>query len=892
MGLLPLFLYPRLGAIVPQLMNEAVDMTAGFAEGQRWISVGEPELGLGLVVRLSPGQVQLLFPGAGENRCYAADHAPLKRVRFAVGDRVSCHEGDELTVVSVSEDDGLLRYFGADGNSIVESLLCDSLSLDDPEQRLLSGHIDSSALFDLRLATLKHRYMIQRSPVRGFLGGRIELLPHQLYIAHEVSKRHLPRVLLADEVGLGKTIEASLIIHRMLVCGSVQRVLILVPSPLIHQWFVELLRRFNLPFAIVDESRCEEAREVDGANPFLDEQLVLCGLDMLATNRSCAKQALSAGWDMVVVDEAHHLRWSEEGASSEYQLVEAFAKSAAGLLLLTASPEQAGVAGHFARLRLLDPARYASFKSFVAEHDGYADVARHAEALLSSSSQDELTNLLDRHGPGRVMFHNTRAAMSTFPKRIPHLVPLTMSGEGGDARVDWLAGFIRDNPSTKMLVMCDSATEVIALREALLRTVGTDIAMFHEELPLIQCDRQAAWFADEDGPRVLMTSGIGGEGRNFQHVQHLVLMDLPDDPELVEQRIGRLDRIGQAHDIHIHVPYIVGTGEADWVRWLHEGLDAFATPLVGGYRMLLGFADRVGSVTNKLISDTRAAHKKLCSEIATGRDRLLELNSCRQPMADELAELIRTKDCDGDLREYMSEVFEHFGVGVEVLAKNDLLLLPDALYCDDFPLPRGDSMRMTYDRNFALSRPTTTLLSWDHPMVHGAMDLILGMDRGRCAVSLSHGYQGVMLQAVFVLESVSSHRLALGRFLPPTPIVVQVDSGLESVEALPKIDGDGESWRVLEDESLRLKGIPAMLVAARALAEERSELLRNGAKSEIAEEMQHESRRLRELQLHNDHVRDEEIAAVDLELVELADAMSEARLRLDAIRVVFGTVAQ
>src|SRR5690606_283706 len=111
--------------------------------------------------------------------------------------------------------------------------------------------------------------------------------------------RYAPRVLLADEVGLGKTIEACLILNRLLLSGRVQRVLILVPEPLLHQWFVELLRRFHLTFSIFDEERCqsiedEQKHQVDGeeVNPFLEEQLVLCSTSYLVDHPNRGEQAL------------------------------------------------------------------------------------------------------------------------------------------------------------------------------------------------------------------------------------------------------------------------------------------------------------------------------------------------------------------------------------------------------------------------------------------------------------------------------------------------------------------------------------------------------------------------------------------------------------------------
>src|SRR5690606_622242 len=145
----------------------------------------------------------------------------------------------------------------------------------------------------LRQETLEHLRRLRQSPAQGLLGARVQLLPHQFYIASEVAERHAPRVLLADEVGLGKTIEAGLILHQQLLTGRASRVLILVPDSLIHQWLVEMLRRFNLHFTILDAERCAalapsfDDEEDEGSagdevvNPFESAQLVLCGLAFL-----------------------------------------------------------------------------------------------------------------------------------------------------------------------------------------------------------------------------------------------------------------------------------------------------------------------------------------------------------------------------------------------------------------------------------------------------------------------------------------------------------------------------------------------------------------------------------------------------------------------------------
>jgi ATP-dependent helicase HepA len=252
-------------------MSERFD----FVNGQRWVSETEPELGLGTLVQASATRVNLVFPASGELRQYARDNAPLKRVRFRVGDRITTHEDRELVVEAVREEHGLITYACA-GDAVPEALLNDRISVHGPEERLLAGAVDAMEDFQLRRRSLEFQHRRRLSAVRGFVGGRIDLIPHQLYIAHEVSSRQAPRVLLSDEVGLGKTIEACLILHRLLVSGRASRVLILVPESLVHQWLVEMLRRFNIRLNIYDEERCAALESGQGdANPFHDDQMPL-----------------------------------------------------------------------------------------------------------------------------------------------------------------------------------------------------------------------------------------------------------------------------------------------------------------------------------------------------------------------------------------------------------------------------------------------------------------------------------------------------------------------------------------------------------------------------------------------------------------------------------------
>ncbi len=234
-----------------------------FALGQRWISDTESELGLGTVVQLEGRMVSLLFPATGENRMFSRNDAPLTRVIYNPGDQVKSHEDWTLTINSLDEKDGLVIYTGIHSETgeevqLRETLLDHNIRFNKPQDRLFAGQIDRLDRFGVRYAAQQLRHNLATSDLLGLQGPRVGLIPHQLWIAHEVGRRYAPRVLLADEVGLGKTIEAGLIIHQQLMTGRAERVLVIVPDTLRHQWLVEMLRRFNLRFAVFDEDRCIE----------------------------------------------------------------------------------------------------------------------------------------------------------------------------------------------------------------------------------------------------------------------------------------------------------------------------------------------------------------------------------------------------------------------------------------------------------------------------------------------------------------------------------------------------------------------------------------------------------------------------------------------------------
>lgn len=237
-----------------------------------------------------------------------------------------------------------------------EVLLDSKLTFSKPQDRLFAGQIDRMDRFALRFRARKYQSEQYRLPFAGLRGMRASLIPHQLHIAHEVGQRHAPRVLLADEVGLGKTIEAGMIIHQQLLAGRAERVLIVVPETLQHQWLVEMMRRFNLYFSLFDDSRYAEAK-LDSSNPFETEQLVICSLDFVRRNKQRTEELADAQWDLLVVDEAHHRlerRSAEPRISGDRTAGRAYPRRAA-------ADRHPGAAGPTEPLRAPAPARSEPF---------------------------------------------------------------------------------------------------------------------------------------------------------------------------------------------------------------------------------------------------------------------------------------------------------------------------------------------------------------------------------------------------------------------------------------------------------------------------------------------------------------------------------------------------
>lgn len=939
-----------------------------FIIGQRWVSNTESQLGLGIITAINGRHISINFPAAMEERLYTSENAPLSRIVYKEGETVHTVDQRQFKITDIIDNKGLILYSGVDVNDklihISEVALDCYIKIVTPQQRLFTDQIDKLRSFRLRIDTLNHAARLQQSNVRGLLGSRTSHLPHQVYIANEIAQRYAPRVLLADEVGLGKTIEAGMIVHYQLHTGRANRVLIVVPNTLIHQWLVEMIRRFNLYFSIFDQSRFDKTQDDDAddseENLFETEQLIICSLEFLVKNDKARQQASSTKWDLLVVDEAHHLHWSPEEQSPEYRCIEELSTQSSGLLLLTATPEQAGIKSHFARLRLLDPSRFYDFDLFVKEEAGFEALNKFVERLVNykeTNNTDELSAelkadlaklypgsdtscisetisyLLDRHGTGRVLFRNTRAAVGGFPQRHLNHYPLSINAEDqetlrylttlypekikadeqwlqDDPRVAWLENKIIELSPAKVLVICSQTETAILLEEHLKLKTGLRCSSFHEGLSIIERDKAAAYFSEEEnGAQALICSEIGSEGRNFQFSHHLVLFDLPLNPDLLEQRIGRLDRIGQLHDIQIHAPYLANTVQERLFRWYHEGINQFEKSCSVGFSIFEEFENRLLPMLDAdlfdenvnafdlLIAETAVYTKKMIQALEEGRDRLLELHSCNRPVADELIVAIEEEENSLELENYMTHVFHEYGVEQEYHSEYSEILRPsNHMKTEHFPGLDEDGISVTYSRTKALFREDLEFISWEHPMVCEVMDMILNGEAGNATlgtIAVKAIPAGTLfLETFHTINCAAPKWLQLDRFLSSKPIRLLVDvtgKNLSNVLNYAQLNGMCDKIkRHMSQAIIKQVGgdIETMLEHSDKIAETQMTDIIQQAKTRMQETIGHELDRLVDLQKVNQLIRNDEITFLQKQMLDSENYMSHASIKLEAIRVI------
>jgi len=948
--------------------------------GQRVVAEFEPELGLGTVVEVVGARlIEVTFPAAHVKRRYSQQVAPLRRLVLNPGQKVKSKKGQQLVISEVQEQDGLFRYISEDGIKVWEHELDHLVEDTTPLSRFLAGDWSHAKNADLRQQAWELRGKSLHPDTRGLIGSRVSLLPHQLGIASELARREFPRVLLCDEVGLGKTIEAGLIFSSLRALGRANRVLVLVPEALEHQWLAEMYRRFQEMFSLVDEERCEQDMLSLGKSSFSMNQKVLCSISFLTENSERLMEAAQEKWDLLIVDEAHRLEWDEEEPSVEWEIVRLLSERSRGVLLLTATPQRQGVETQFGLLHLVDPDRFPSLQAFKEQNAKVQQVASFAKNIQDQnrekqflkdlktffpkdtdlhskiedyskkgSSDDLLDCLVDRHGTGRVLVRNRRSRIRGFPERELHSYPIEApkawsvwldglakkkvsdsdllalsaglpSSSTKAPKAEWfhakataLAEFLQTVKSEKVLLICSSAKRVRELQEWLRNNTGVRSAIFDENLEIVERDRQAAWFAQPDGAQILLCSEIGGEGRNFQFCHHLYLFDMPLHPDVLEQRIGRLDRIGQKDRIHIHAAYFSRTPEEVLLKWYEDGLDIFRTPWNGATleakltkdikEALRTYLDpEVESVSREkllksLLKNTKSWADLKREEQQKGVDLLVDITSFSRGRGVKLAEQIQNVEKDPSLKNFLEKAFNHFGVEMDKLDNAGAFKLAahSLTFVESFPgLTSTGELSGTFDRDRALVQEELALLTWEHPVVQGAFSLILEADVGRFTAGIVKGIKNtepLVLELIHVLQPTAPAHLEVERDLPLQTLktFISVDGDiLKPPHGLENITYQALSPTMAEQilPLLRQRLNQSMEKVNKALIEVASPIVEKAIKS-YEERLSVEFRRLQQLSKINPLISEEEVLAAKEKQKKGVTALKTTLPRLDSIRLI------
>jgi superfamily II DNA or RNA helicase len=458
--------------------------------------------------------------------------------------------------------------------------------------------------------------------LRTIRSAHIDLLPHQLEPALAVIRGHGARVLLADDVGLGKTIQAGLIVAELQARGMAERVLIATPAGLRDQWRTELQERFGIEATIVDlrEMRRRTAHLPVGLNPWITIPCAIASIDYVK-RPEILQSVQSCRWDVVVVDEAHGVGRD----SDRYAAIAALAARASYVLLLTATPHN-GDARAFVSLCDIGAQNDPLLVFRRTKADVHLGTRRHihqlhvtpsaAEARMHALLADFATAVRSEHDSAdawlalsvlhKRAFSCARSLELTVARRLAGLAPnaasllrqlaLPLTDPGGeldaaDQPPDCLAALaLADGRRERRLLraLLDAArvaagadTKIAATRRLLRRitepvvvftefrdtlqhlraALGVPVAMLHGGLT--RDERSSALDAFVNGEqRILLATDAAGEGLNLhQRCRTVINLELPWNPMRLEQRIGRVDRIGQRYAVHVF--HLVGraTGE-------------------------------------------------------------------------------------------------------------------------------------------------------------------------------------------------------------------------------------------------------------------------------------------------------------------------------------------
>ena len=744
------------------------------ASGLRW-NTGDylthrfnPELGIGRVTTLEDRALVVEFPRTGTTLRLAAGADALVPVDLSPGRPVRITATLEETTIAARLPDGMMRL--ANGLTTSSHALW-PLELEGAFlERLALGDLDDVEDFVTRMNVLHLLALREADGLGSFLGGRVRLFPHQLHVAERASASDPVRWLLADEVGLGKTIEAALILNRLVHAGKVERCLVVAPDALTVQWLGELWRKYHQVFTLLDSQRLADVARDFGPdfNPFDLHRRSVVALEMLIERPHLTEHAVRAGIDILVVDEAQRLRRPPgHPGEAAWRAVAPIAGLGRHVLLLSATPLEDDAHGFFRLLQLLRPQEFPEGTSFEAR----LALGTPLPACTSSTRRADIGGLPPRVGipielADRASWqqrHDVETAVRGMAahnpvaqrKKVDRVRRALASGaalcaslnagldsdetvlrqktdamDANDARLAWLLSHAprwRD-AGEKTLVFVAHRETLEMLRTALSHRAQLATGVFHEELSPVRRDTEVARFREHDGPSLLVSTECGGEGRNFEFCHRLVLFDLPWKPSVVEQRIGRLDRIGRR--IPVEVVYFRPPGGIgrDVVR-LFEALELFQEPLAGLEPQLAhveGALEEIALDRDASLSEER--FDALVAEAQAARTRIREAayqQLHRDPYRPEMAAGILArvpKELDALNQEVV--VTACIGLGFTIAHPRGhrvfSIELGNGALVDGLPgVPGGSSYVGTFDREEAVENDAIDFFASGHPLVEG-----------------------------------------------------------------------------------------------------------------------------------------------------------------------------
>lgn len=894
---------------------------ATFLVGMKVRYLPQPEWGVGHLLALEENDTRalVLFPVRESDgpTLVSARGGALVHATLVPGDAVKTVKGKTGKVTGEEEGArGLKRYVVALDEGGDTELPETELRALPPKPDLLAmlkeGRAADAKNFLLRRTALQLDDERRNDALGALLASRVMVKPHQVGVVQRVLSSRRPRFVLADEVGLGKTIEAGMIFSALRLSGLARRVLVVAPSHLTVQWLVELFHKFNQLFTLMDAERYEKSLdEQPTVSPWARFDHVITSLELFQRSEQHRKEAGDprAHWDLVIIDEAHHLK-----GEKAYQAAQALSKNCWGLLLLTATPMQLDPAEYQALLSLIDPLTAPSAKEFEARLTRQEELSQAIRALLSGKktkgavkdlakrfpedlalqelddADDMLVHLAETYSLSDRLIRNRRAVVGGFSQRALHVHPVELSKDELEARAAALAHLAKDGSvrgavlsglvrrlesssaaflaalksnkalagmkltlpdkdskfvafvallkglwakekGAKVLVFTE-ARDTLEMLQGKLRHESIDALAYHGDLELAERDRQVARFRDPEGPKVLLSTEVGGEGRNFQFSHHLVNYDLPWSPATMEQRIGRLDRIGQTQTVDIHVFDAKGTFSADVLAMLRDAVGVFGET-VGGLDAVLEEVEP--KLTELALAEPKARGaylKELAAKVKSAReqvkrayDPLLDLRSFDKNEVQGLVERANeridhdgeegstlddglwgiARDLDERLEECITELADRIGIKVdtdqEVDAFQCAFHFGHALNVEALPgydISGERTVLGTFWRDTAVEQEEIEYYATGHPLVEALFGFVKDGPYGRNGARFLDVKKPIKVRGLEVLFHVTPPEAAdtspgakvpsrqLSRFLDTTLVHVAVVLG---PDGKPKEDG-------------------------------------------------------------------------------------------------------